>query len=272
MKPFARRKALLCALFTLISFIENAACEISVSTNDLTLKLNEKGTFYLEIRDIPETSAEIQIIAQHDDIVRINKTIIDLTNITNASIPIEVEAIGAGHSEIYANTTNNSTINVDHIFLRVTIYKVSGLATFSLVIGWIYFVAWSISFYPQIYINWKRRSVVGLNFDFIVLNIIGFTLYAVFNLGLYFIPEIKAYMNYKRKSTVGWSIGNIFLDFTGGALSMLQMIINAHNYNDWVSIFGDPTKFGLGLFSVAFDIFFIVQHYILYRHSQYETK
>lgn len=37
-------------------------------------------------------------------------------------------------------------------------------------------------------------------------------------------------MNYKRKSTVGWSIGNIFLDFTGGALSILQMIINAYNY------------------------------------------
>jgi hypothetical protein len=38
-------------------------------------------------------------------------------------------------------------------------------------------------------------------------------------------------MNYKRKSTVGWSIGNIFLDFTGGILSMLQMILNAYNYS-----------------------------------------
>lgn len=37
-------------------------------------------------------------------------------------------------------------------------------------------------------------------------------------------------MNYKRKSTIGWSIGNVVLDFTGGILSMLQMIINADNY------------------------------------------
>ncbi|KAL1116727.1 hypothetical protein AAG570_005199 [Ranatra chinensis] len=78
-----------------------------------------------------------------------------------------------------------------------------------------------------------------------------------------YIPQ--AVMNYKRKSTIGWSIGNVVLDFTGGILSMLQMIINADNYNDWASIFGDPTKFGLGLFSVLFDIFFLVQHYILYR-------
>lgn len=35
--------------------------------------------------------------------------------------------------------------------------------------------------------------------------------------------------------------------------------------DDWTSIFGDPTKFGLGLFSVVFDIFFMLQHYVIYR-------
>lgn len=35
--------------------------------------------------------------------------------------------------------------------------------------------------------------------------------------------------------------------------------------DDWGSIFGDPTKFGLGVFSILFDIVFIVQHYCLYR-------
>jgi len=43
-------------------------------------------------------------------------------------------------------------------------------------------------------------------------------------------------MNYKRKSTSGWSIGNIFLDFTGGLLSILQMVINAYNYSKYYSI------------------------------------
>ncbi len=37
--------------------------------------------------------------------------------------------------------------------------------------------------------------------------------------------------------------------------------------DDWDSIFGDPTKFGLGLFSVLFDLLFAVQHYVLYRSS-----
>lgn len=77
-------------------------------------------------------------------------------------------------------------------------------------------------------------------------------------------------MNYRRKSTTGWSIGNILLDFTGGMLSMLQMILNAYNYDDWNSLFGDPTKFGLGLFSVLFDILFMVQHYVLYRYVSFD--
>jgi len=38
--------------------------------------------------------------------------------------------------------------------------------------------------------------------------------------------------------------------------------------DDWDSIMGDPTKFGLGLFSVLFDVLFIVQHYVLYPHRR----
>ena len=33
----------------------------------------------------------------------------------------------------------------------------------SSVLGWAYFSAWSLSFYPQLVLNWQRRSVVGLS-------------------------------------------------------------------------------------------------------------
>lgn len=61
----------------------------------------------------------------------------------------------------------------------------------SITIGWIYFAAWSISFYPQMIINFRRKSVVGLNFDFLALNIMGHTLYAVFNSSLYWSTYIE---------------------------------------------------------------------------------
>ena len=38
--------------------------------------------------------------------------------------------------------------------------------------------------------------------------------------------------------------------------------------DDWKSIFGDPTKFGLGAFSILFDLLFMLQHYVLFRGRQ----
>ena len=38
--------------------------------------------------------------------------------------------------------------------------------------------------------------------------------------------------------------------------------------DQWNSIFGNFTKFGLGLFSILFDIVMMVQHYILYRYPE----
>ncbi len=31
--------------------------------------------------------------------------------------------------------------------------------------------------------------------------------------------------------------------------------------DDWASVFGSPTKLGLGLISMAFDVFFFIQHH-----------
>ncbi|QSS61612.1 hypothetical protein I7I51_03789 [Histoplasma capsulatum] len=78
-----------------------------------------------------------------------------------------------------------------------------------------------------------------------------------------YIPQ--AWVNYKRKSTVGWSISAILLDFTGGILSVLQLLIDSAFEDDWSGITGNPIKLLLGNVSVFFDIIFILQHYIIYR-------
>ena len=67
----------------------------------------------------------------------------------------------------------------------------------SLLMGWIYFVAWSVSYYPQIYENWHRKSVVGYCFDLLGLESIDMTLYSVYNIGLYAFPFIQE--EYKKK-------------------------------------------------------------------------
>ncbi|XP_011631176.1 cystinosin homolog isoform X2 [Pogonomyrmex barbatus] len=337
---------------------------LKASPQDLKVQVNKKNSFNLSLTEpLPDGKiATVTIDIQHSDLLSAEPSNFKITAGEKEWI-IYVKGLSAGHSIVNVNVTPNIT-DFSKAFVRVTIEKSDVLYHISAVVGWIYFVAWSISFYAQIYTNYKRKSVVGLNFDYVSLNLVGFIMYALFNCGLYWIPEIEnqyftrypkglnpvqindiffslhavfatsvtvgqcfiyeignqrvsttariihsifavfllislilscvktiqwldflyycsyiklsitlikyvpqAFYNYRRKSTIGWSIGNIFLDFTGGILSMLQMILNAFNYDDWESIFGDPTKFGLGFFSVAFDIFFLIQHYVLYRHS-----
>ncbi|KAF9185279.1 hypothetical protein BGZ51_002754 [Haplosporangium sp. Z 767] len=75
----------------------------------------------------------------------------------------------------------------------------------------------------------------------------------------------QVYINWFSQSTVGWSIHNILLDFTGGVLSLAQLVLDAYISGDWSGISGDPIKLGLGFLSISFDLVFMIQHYVLYR-------
>ncbi|XP_017792812.1 PREDICTED: cystinosin homolog [Habropoda laboriosa] len=344
---------------------QQVQADFEVSTQDLTVLLNNTKSFQLYLTKNLSEDVLVTLQVQHADLVSAAPNFSIPANSAEKEWSIFVTGHRAGHSVVSINVTPSNVTDFSQAFVRVTIEKSDTLYYMSSVVGWIYFLAWSVSFYPQIYSNYKRKSVVGLNFDYLSLNLVGFIMYGLFNSGLFWIEEVEleyfrrypkglnpvqvndiffslhavfatvitiiqcfiyeignqrvsntariihgvfavfiitsmvlaivktvtwldflyycsyvklcitlikyvpqAFYNYKRKSTVGWSIGNIFLDFTGGILSMLQMALNAYNYDDVESIFGDPTKFGLGFFSVAFDIFFIIQHYVLYRNRK----
>ena len=68
----------------------------------------------------------------------------------------------------------------------------------SSIIGYTYFCAWSISFYPQVILNFKRKSTSGLSNEFSVLNVVGFACYATYTLCFYFSPEIQR--QYKERN------------------------------------------------------------------------
>lgn len=59
------------------------------------------------------------------------------------------------------------------------------------VFGWIAFFSWSVSFYPQAILNYRRKSVVGLNFDFLVLNMTKHSSYLIYNAAMFFSPAIQ---------------------------------------------------------------------------------
>ncbi|PRP86080.1 cystinosin precursor [Planoprotostelium fungivorum] len=66
----------------------------------------------------------------------------------------------------------------------------------SKVIGWTYTIAWGLTNYPQIYINWKRKSVQGLSPDYVAVNVIGFLCLAAYYSSFYFSEYVRA--EYRR--------------------------------------------------------------------------
>ncbi|KAL5581280.1 hypothetical protein UlMin_013722 [Ulmus minor] len=59
------------------------------------------------------------------------------------------------------------------------------------VLGWIAFVSWTVAAYPQLILNFRRKSVVGLNFDFVVLNLTKQSSYLIYNATLYFSKAVQ---------------------------------------------------------------------------------
>ncbi len=77
----------------------------------------------------------------------------------------------------------------------------------------------------------------------------------------------QVYLNYTRKSTKGWSIQNTILDCTGGGLAFLQIFVDYYNRGTSDPFFAkiNFSKFLLGIVSVAFDVIFMIQHFVLYK-------
>ncbi|KAJ1391552.1 PQ-loop repeat [Sesbania bispinosa] len=59
------------------------------------------------------------------------------------------------------------------------------------VLGWLAFLSWSVGGYPQVILNFRRKSVVGLSLDFEILNFTKHWSYLIYNASLFFSPTIQ---------------------------------------------------------------------------------
>lgn len=63
---------------------------------------------------------------------------------------------------------NKIELNVNNAYFQIAIGRANWIYLISSICGWCYFLAWIISMYPQVVINFRSKSVVGLNFDYVV--------------------------------------------------------------------------------------------------------
>lgn len=67
----------------------------------------------------------------------------------------------------------------------------SFLALLSYLFGWTYTICWSLSFYPQPILNWRRRSTTGTTVDFPTINVLGFVSYFVSNYAFLYSTTVR---------------------------------------------------------------------------------
>lgn len=66
------------------------------------------------------------------------------------------------------------------------------LHSLSQTLGWSYVLLWSLSFYPQPLLSYRRGSAQGLSVVFALLNILGLSTYTAFNAFLLLSPIVRA--------------------------------------------------------------------------------
>jgi cystinosin len=131
----------------------------------------------------------ITFSVNHEGIISLQPYVITIpANSSLKTFNVTAIAQTPGHVEVTGKSSPTEVINDFNLFFRIIVAYSKTIIIVSFIVGWIYFVVWSVSFYPQIIINFKRKSVVGLSFDYLALNLIGHTLYAIFNSCLYFAP------------------------------------------------------------------------------------
>lgn len=77
------------------------------------------------------------------------------------------------------NCSNNSLLNLNLFYNDKT---TDTWCLISDIIGWIYFTAWTVSFYGQVYENIKNKSVAGLSFDYKLYNLSGYSGYMIYTI------------------------------------------------------------------------------------------
>jgi cystinosin len=61
--------------------------------------------------------------------------------------------------------------------------SMQGWRDISATVGWLYFLAWSLSFYPQVWLNYSLKSVAGFSLEYALLNPSGYFFYSCYNVG-----------------------------------------------------------------------------------------
>ncbi len=105
-------------------------------------------------------------------------------------IPLHSKHV-AGHCVVTFHSKSKELENLFQHRIKIKVVHHIFFGYLSIFLGWGYFFLWGASYYPQIFKNFHRRSVVGLSFDYLLLNLTGHLCFLVFNTALFYNDTIQ---------------------------------------------------------------------------------
>lgn len=132
-----------------------------------------------------KSTAEIKVVLDDKSIV---DTIASFTVKAGSKTPIFIPLHTrktAGHCVLSLTSKSDELKNLFKIRVKVKVVHSLFFGYLTIALGWAYFICWSVCYYPQVYKNFKRKSVVGLSFDYLALNVTGHICFFMFNITMY---------------------------------------------------------------------------------------
>ncbi|CAG0923592.1 unnamed protein product [Notodromas monacha] len=166
------------------------SAKVTIEPSYLSLLLGSTGS--LKIRVVSNFTGTISWAPTGANVVAVSPTSLVYSVVgKEETATVSVTAIGPGETGLVFDPSGLLPRRMEDVAVSVVVYKSSAVSILAQVVGWVYFLAWSISFYPQIYCNWRRKSVVGLSLDFVSLNLLGFLCYTVFNIAMLYVGSVR---------------------------------------------------------------------------------
>ena len=97
----------------------------------------------------------------------------------------------------------------------------------SSIVGYSYFIFWCASFYPQIVMNFQRKSTAGLSIDYSVINFFGYICYTSYTSAFYWDESVKQmYRERHAHDNVGGAPSEITVESNDVAFAIHALIMS----------------------------------------------
>ncbi|KAI0980329.1 hypothetical protein GJ496_007489 [Pomphorhynchus laevis] len=176
----------------------------------ISLKLNSTKNIQAKLSWIqsPPSSTDFLLLVKKAD--GLTKLPVKEFNFDNTAITtFDLAFTNVGRFNYFVELVEEPAVKIRGSLI-VYVYKQKWAEILCYILGWTYFLLWSFSFYPQIILNHKRKSVVGLSFDFTYINLVGFLPFMIFNILLYFPGSVQEeYFKYNPHSPLPVELNDV---------------------------------------------------------------